>query len=179
MSNWLSRLLEKSEDRERRMLDTLITTDAYKDMLQVEAKKLLVEREGAIVAAKQAAADKHTADVESAKISITKLNDTMQDSKEPFVHVMSMGFDPELGVKVALDYNDAFIRYLEAMGITAGNPDDIVRIWLAHLSDDIAQEDTMRDYMENGVSDNEMPKGTYEEMFGNDGDDGGEEFRKA
>lgn len=60
------------------------------------------------------------------------------DSSEPWVEIVSEQFDPHRGIKLALDWNDAFVAHLKDAGITGVDDDEVVRKWLAYLYADIA-----------------------------------------
>lgn len=59
-------------------------------------------------------------------------------SDEPQVAIVSSGLDPSRGIKLELDWNDAFIRYLKAAGFEGPDDDTIVQKWLATIYKDLA-----------------------------------------
>lgn len=61
-------------------------------------------------------------------------------SAEPWVEIYSESFDPTKGIKLELDWNDAFIQYLRDNGITGIDEDTIVQKWLAVISLDLSQQ---------------------------------------
>lgn len=62
---------------------------------------------------------------------------TSKDSNEPWVNVQSADFDKEHGLKIDLDWNDAFITYLKASGLKGKTDEIIIQKWLAFLYEDV------------------------------------------
>lgn len=165
---WLQKLTESAEAKKQRLADERTA--------QIEALKKTPEFRGVMVDAfnqlkeedKQAARDElkdHEDKVKKAKIDVNLVGESMQDSPEPFANVLAMGFSKEHGIKVKIDFNPAFVRYLKTLGIDGSNEEEIIRIWLAHLADDIMKTEQAEDYLYNGVDKSEKPTLSYEEMF--------------
>lgn len=55
------------------------------------------------------------------------------ESKEPWVEIRSADFNEARGVRIELDWNDAFIEHLKESGIKGANEEEIVQKWLAFL----------------------------------------------
>jgi hypothetical protein len=173
--NWLDRIIENKKNKELReekenkqQLQELAKGDEFKQMVKDAAKVIIHENMEAAKLAKLENARAHEVSVTKAKEDINLVSDSMQDSTEPFVAVLGMGFDKHQGLKITLDWNDAFIRYLTAAGIKGNNDEETIRIWLANLNYDISQEVIASDYILNGVDDTEMPSMNYDKMFGLD-----------
>ena len=66
-----------------------------------------------------------------------KTEDTQEvdkkNSKEPWVQVIGEHVDPKQGIRIELDWNDAFVDYLKRSGYTGTTDEAIVQKWLAHL----------------------------------------------
>jgi hypothetical protein len=62
-----------------------------------------------------------------------KKSENRKDSKEPWVQVVGEDIDPERGIKIELDWNDAFVKYLKNSGYTGTSDEAIVQKWLAHM----------------------------------------------
>lgn len=60
------------------------------------------------------------------------------DSDEPQVAIVSSGLDPARGIKLELDWNDAFIRFLKGSGFDGPDDETIVQKWLATIYKDLA-----------------------------------------
>lgn len=172
MSTWLKKLLESKEERKQREMDEFTKSNEFKAMLRQEAANVIAEGKRLDEEKKKKDKADHEKRVQEAKKNLEVLGESMRDSKEPFVNVLSMGFSPENGIEVKLDYNEAFIRYLNKVGIKGANDDETIRLWLAHLNYDIGQEALAQDYLANGVSPDEMPSMSYDEMFVDNTDDG-------
>lgn len=56
-----------------------------------------------------------------------------KNSKEPWVQVIGEHVDPKQGIRIELDWNDAFVDYLKRSGYTGTSDEAIVQKWLAHL----------------------------------------------
>jgi len=68
-----------------------------------------------------------------------KYFDKMKESPEPWVEIVSW-VDTEQGVKVELDWNDAFIDHLKVEGVTGADEDQIVQKWVAVLLHNVADD---------------------------------------
>ena len=166
--NWFKKLIESPEERKER--------EAKERLEQIEQLKESEEFRDVMVNAFQSLKDKEERDKENEKLKhIEKMNkarldvelvgESMQDSPEPFANVLAMGFDKTRGIHVKIDFNPAFIRYLKTFGIVASNDEETIRVWLAHMADDIMREEMAQDYILNGVDENEKPAMGYDEMF--------------
>jgi hypothetical protein len=169
--NWWEKLTESEETRKEREFHEFAKTEDFRKMLHAEAKSIVEESKKQDEEDKNKAKADHKKRIDYAKKNLSELGQEMTDSPEPFVSVLSIGFTAENGIEVKLDYNKSFIRYLKKAGIKASNDEETIRLWLAHLNYDISEEAKAEDYLMNGVSDNEMPSMSYDELFGVDDDD--------
>jgi len=68
------------------------------------------------------------------------------ETKEPHVEIIGDGIDPKKGIKMELDWNDAFIDYLKANGYKGTDEETIVQLWITHLyqnmMESMANDDT-------------------------------------
>lgn len=66
-------------------------------------------------------------------------------SDEPWVYIKSDVVDPVNGLKLDVDWNEAFIKYLRAQGVKGTKDEDVVSYWLtminAQLMDSLEPED--------------------------------------
>ena len=60
-------------------------------------------------------------------------SDKFRDSKEPWVTIIGDTISEE-GIQLALDWNDSFVRYLKAQGVTGVDDTQVVQHWLAMIS---------------------------------------------
>lgn len=65
----------------------------------------------------------------------------MQESSDPWVDIRGW-VETKEGVKVELDWNDAFVAYLRTNGITGDSDDQVVQKWVAMLMADMAERVT-------------------------------------
>ncbi len=59
--------------------------------------------------------------------------DKYRDSKEPWVTIIGDTISED-GIQIALDWNDAFVKYLKAQGVTGSDETEVVQHWLAMIS---------------------------------------------
>jgi predicted nuclease with TOPRIM domain len=52
---------------------------------------------------------------------------------DPYIEIISDGFDPEKGIKINLDWNSAFIEHAKEHGLQGTTDYEIVRKYLAHM----------------------------------------------
>ena len=70
---------------------------------------------------------------------------TMKDSPEPWVDLKGYQ-ETENGLKIALDWNDAFIDHLRAQGLVGVSDDDIVHKYLSLLMRQVTDETDKGDF---------------------------------
>jgi hypothetical protein len=58
--------------------------------------------------------------------------DNKKDSNEPWVQVVGDHVDAK-GIKIELDWNDAFVTYLKNNGYSGVDDETIVQKWVAHM----------------------------------------------
>lgn len=81
---------------------------------------------------KKATTKKKTTTVKRART--TKKADLRgKESDSPWVNIVGEEIDAKKGIKIELDWNDAFIQYLINAGITGPSDEVIVQKWLAML----------------------------------------------
>jgi len=68
-----------------------------------------------------------------------KYVDLMKESSEPWVDIVGWT-DTKQGIKVELDWNDAFVLHLKDNGITGADDDQIVQQWITLLLRDMADD---------------------------------------
>ncbi len=64
----------------------------------------------------------------------------MYESKDPWVEVIGIEEDAEHGLKLQLEWNDAFIAHLRDNGITGLDEDQMVQHWVALMSSSVAEQ---------------------------------------
>ena len=68
---------------------------------------------------------------------IAEYNDTMKSSDEPWVDLKGYT-ETANGLKISLDWNDAFIQHLRDNGMKGTDDEQIVHTWLAMLMKNVA-----------------------------------------
>lgn len=58
---------------------------------------------------------------------------TIPASEAPYVEIVGSDIDPRQGLKINLDWNDAFVDYLRQNGFKGTTDEAIVQLWLTHL----------------------------------------------
>ena len=69
---------------------------------------------------------------------IADYNSTMKDSDEPWVDLKGYT-ETAHGMKISLDWNDAFVEHLREQGMKGADEDTVVHTWLAMLMENIAK----------------------------------------
>jgi len=59
-------------------------------------------------------------------------------SEEPWVEIKGIVEDPEKGIKIELDWNDAFVKHLRASGYKGADDDSVIQRYIAVLSKQVA-----------------------------------------
>ena len=62
-----------------------------------------------------------------------------KNSKEPWVTIIGDTISED-GIQLALDWNDAFVKYLRTQGVTGADETQIVQHWLAMISKQTADK---------------------------------------
>ena len=70
---------------------------------------------------------------------------------EPWVDINGIVEDPKHGIKVDLDWNDAFIEYLRDNGITGVDEEIIVQKWITMLYRDLMEQGQNNDGSDRGL----------------------------
>ncbi|HDY84675.1 MAG TPA: hypothetical protein ENH74_03200 [Methylophaga sp.] len=65
--------------------------------------------------------------------AVSEESEKFRDSKEPWVTIIGDTISEE-GIQLALDWNDAFVKYLKAQGVTGADDTQVVQHWLAMIS---------------------------------------------
>ena len=63
-------------------------------------------------------------------------------SDQPWVTIIGESINPEKGIKIELDWNDAFVKYLKANGYNGSDEETVVGKWLVHLYKHLADKMT-------------------------------------
>ena len=128
----------------RSMLDDMVSKA---DMQAYIAEQVNIQFANKVQQEKDARDQRHK--VEDAVRS--EFTNTMKDSPEPWVDLQGYT-ETKQGLKITLDWNNAFIDHLRDEGMTGVDEDQIVHRWLAMLMQNVATE----------TEENE-PKGDFEE----------------
>ena len=123
------------------VLENMISKD---DMQAYIAEQVNLQFANKIQQEKDAKKARH--DIETAVRS--EFTNTMKDSPEPWVDLQGYT-ETTNGLKISLDWNDAFIDHLRDEGMVGVDEDQIVHRWLAMLMQNVATEtDTKGDFEE-------------------------------
>lgn len=165
MPDWFKNLLETREDKQTRQFNDFAQTDEFKTMLREQASELIQEAKNNAEREKVQEEQDHQDRIDEAEKSISVMTEKMEASSEPYIMIRSLNFTPENGIEIKLDFNPAFIKYLNVNGIEGRNEDETIRRWLAYLSQEIVQEGIAEDYVLNGVPEDEVPSMKLEELL--------------
>lgn len=136
--------LEKETEKLRESLDNFKSSEEMGKLIREQAKLLRKEEEDE----KERIERERKQKAREIEGNLSLLSKEKQESSEPFILLRSIELDKEKGIAVNIDFNDAFISYLKKAGITGDNDDDIVKRWLAHLSQDIQRMSSTMDYID-------------------------------
>lgn len=64
----------------------------------------------------------------------------MKASEEPWVEIKGIVQDPERGIKIDLDWNDAFVKHLRQNGYTGADDNAVVQRYVAVLAKQVAED---------------------------------------
>lgn len=135
------------------------------DRLRDEAKKelenerLKQEMEEQKIAEQKAEEERLAARVEEERqvqiqLAAEKLNEDKMNSDEPWVEMVGESVDPEKGIKVELNWNPAFIKYLREGGIQGASEEECAQRWLAMVAQDV--DSRVGDHDNDGKDDSEF-----------------------
>lgn len=62
----------------------------------------------------------------------------MKASEEPWVDIKGIVEDPERGIKIELDWNDAFVKFLRKNGYTGADDEAVIQRYIAVLAKQVA-----------------------------------------
>lgn len=74
---------------------------------------------------------------EKEKAEQSKYIATMKDSPDPWVEIVGWVYTNE-GVKIELEWNNAFVDYLRSNGVSGSDEDQVVQKWVTVLLRDMA-----------------------------------------
>jgi hypothetical protein len=66
--------------------------------------------------------------------------EAIKAGEEPWVNITGIVRDPDRGIKIELDWNDTFIKYLKENGIEGPSDDIIVQRWLELISAQVSTD---------------------------------------
>ena len=116
-----------------------VPLDASDEMISKAAADLYIEEK---INAMWADKVKMETEAKRAKLEheeevISTYNDTMKASDEPWVDLKGYT-ETSNGLKISLDWNNAFIEHLRAAGMKGVDDEQIVHTWLAMLMKDVS-----------------------------------------
>jgi hypothetical protein len=74
-----------------------------------------------------------------------------EKAKEPWVDIRGIMEDKKHGIKVDLDWNDAFVDYLRENGITGADDEIVVQKWITMLYRDLIEQQQGDKGADNGL----------------------------
>lgn len=78
--------------------------------------------------------------VEEKAAEEAKREEDRKRSEEPWVDIKGLVEDAEKGIRVDLDWNDAFIDYLRKNGITGADDETVIQKWITMLYKDLIDQ---------------------------------------
>jgi hypothetical protein len=107
-------------------MDNLISTIRQQVVAELKSDKAR-ERQDAIMAR------------EDAKKAQTEFVDKMKASADPWVDIQGW-VETDQGVRVELDWNNAFVQHLKDQGVSGADDDQIVQQWVVLLLRDMTEK---------------------------------------
>lgn len=68
-------------------------------------------------------------------------DENKQESSEPWVQIIGADANSDEGIKIELDWNQAFVDYLRDNGIKGTDDEQVVQRWLTILLQELTQDD--------------------------------------
>ena len=113
--------------------------DVKKELLE-EIRKEDEDRKAVIAKAEQKAREDVQAKIKAEEAARAEEAEKMKSSAEPWVVIKAMVQDPEKGIRIELDWNDAFVKHLRANGYTGTDDTTIIQRYIAVLSKQVADD---------------------------------------
>ena len=113
------------------MIEKKVRDDIETEKLEKEMTESLAREEEE---AEQRAEEERKAEIRAAAETI---NQEKMESDEPWVEMVGASVDPEKGIRVELNWNPAFIKYLREGGVQGASEEECAQRWLAMISKDI------------------------------------------
>jgi hypothetical protein len=113
------------------------------EQLRIEkeaADKAEVERRQAILKAEENAREEERTRIAAEEAAREAEVAKMKESEEPWVEVKGMVQDPDKGIKIDLDWNDAFVKHLRENGYVGTSDDQVVQRYIAVLAKQVAED---------------------------------------
>lgn len=111
-----------------------------KQELRDEIRREEDERKAEIEAAEEKAREEERLRLEAEEKAREEEAIKMKASAEPWVEIKGMVEDPEKGIRIELDWNDAFVKYLRKNGYTGTDDDAVIQRYIAVLSKQVADD---------------------------------------
>jgi len=112
-----------------------VRNEILEELRQEDKERVLAENK-VKKEAEEAAIAKIKAEQEAKEEAEKKL----RESSDPWVDIKAIVHDPEKGVQIELDWNEAFIEYLKANNYTGVDEEAIIQKYLAVLTQNIVED---------------------------------------
>lgn len=154
-----------SEEKAARKFEQFAQSPDFDELIRNKAKEFVENTKREKEEEEKRREREYEEKVKKAEDDISLLREKMKDSSEPWVHIISSKFDPSNGIKINLDWNDSFIRYLRKQGIKGENDEEVVKIWLAFLSQDIDKLMTAENYLHSETAPSDRFDGDIDDLI--------------
>ena len=119
---WFEKLFGESEATKNAKTLVEAVSQLKKEKAEAEAAKEKAEAEALLLRDAKAA------------------EDALRASNDPWVTIKGYSFDEKFGLKIELDWNEAFVLYLKQSGIHGKDDEVIVQKWLAGMYLDLEEK---------------------------------------
>ena len=122
--------------------------DMKKELLE-EIRADEERRRAEIAEAEEKAREEERLRLEAEEKARLEEAERMKASEEPWVEIKGIVQDPEKGIKIDLDWNDAFVKHLRNNGYVGADDNAVIQRYVAVLAKQVAGDMAADQYNEN------------------------------
>ncbi len=131
---------EVKKTEERLEESGVLTADLINEVKKLVTAEIVAElKEDKVLEAKEKEIEREQEDLE-----YNRYVARMQESDDPWVDFVGNVRDTEMGQRLQMEWNDAFIVYLRANGVTGANDEQVVQKYISLLFKDMVDKNEER-----------------------------------
>jgi len=137
----VSKIEDEVEKTEKRLAESgVLTADLINEVKKLVTAEIVAElKEDKVLAAKEKEIEREQEDLE-----YNRYVARMQASDDPWVDFVGNVRDTEMGQRLQMEWNDAFIVYLRECGITGADDEQVVQKYISLLLKDMVDKNEER-----------------------------------